>query len=459
MRISQIAAKYKWIALILAGYVAAQALRIIFLPSITWDESVYIGIGKYLWSAGQVGLYENIRPLIVPLLSGALWKLALPLGVLRFVMLGFAVGAAAMLYVLVRRWTDDGTALLSATLLLLSPVFFEQSTLVLTEIPALFFILLGFYLFESQGFFFAGAIIGLAFLTKFPAGMLLPCCVLILVMRRRYKAIMPLVASFVLITVPYFILNYALNGSVFAPLVAASLHGGNTAYAVHPVWLNVTFYIVEVVKDNMLLVFLIPGLFVARWRKAWPFVMTGGFFLAYFTLQVNKQLRFAIFLIPVFCYLAASFMVWIYRNARALRVPIGLLFVGAMFLVGFQDARSVMHTQEYPRQVLDYLRDAGSTVVLTTDPTPVAFIDDKFIPFYFFTYDVHNAKETYIEYRNASGLILFTPDAFACYLYPNTPCEEIVNELGNQIAIKDMLALNVTANGQQYLVYRRLNDS
>ena len=54
----------------LAGILGAFFL--LQLPSVLnrrpgWDESVYVGIGKYFASGGAVGLYEPIRPPGLPL--------------------------------------------------------------------------------------------------------------------------------------------------------------------------------------------------------------------------------------------------------------------------------------------------------------------------------------------------------------------------------------------------------
>jgi len=42
-----------------------------------WDESVYIGMGKYIYSHGAIGLWESIRPINLPLITGAFWAAGL----------------------------------------------------------------------------------------------------------------------------------------------------------------------------------------------------------------------------------------------------------------------------------------------------------------------------------------------------------------------------------------------
>ena len=40
-----------------------------------WDSAVYIGMGKFIFSGGQLGLWEHLRPLMWPSFIGFLWKL------------------------------------------------------------------------------------------------------------------------------------------------------------------------------------------------------------------------------------------------------------------------------------------------------------------------------------------------------------------------------------------------
>ena len=55
-------------------------VRIIYLLinyPLWWDSYVYIGMGKYIFSGGKIGMWESFRPLIHPLILGVLWKLKL----------------------------------------------------------------------------------------------------------------------------------------------------------------------------------------------------------------------------------------------------------------------------------------------------------------------------------------------------------------------------------------------
>ena len=54
-------------------------LMFVFYPRpLIWDESVYVGMGKFLFSAGTIGLWEDLRPMGMALIYGPLSLLGLP---------------------------------------------------------------------------------------------------------------------------------------------------------------------------------------------------------------------------------------------------------------------------------------------------------------------------------------------------------------------------------------------
>ena len=77
-------------------------VNILFLSSyndVWWDSSVYIGMGKYIYSFGKSGLWEESRPLIFPLILGLGYLLDLNLVYFgRIVSLAFAVLVLIMVY-------------------------------------------------------------------------------------------------------------------------------------------------------------------------------------------------------------------------------------------------------------------------------------------------------------------------------------------------------------------------
>jgi len=85
------------------GHISIIAIIILFIFSyyyyphpnadLWWDSSVYLGMGKYVYSFGEVGLYEGSRPLVWPLILGFFWKLGLdPIFFGRLMVLIFGIG-------------------------------------------------------------------------------------------------------------------------------------------------------------------------------------------------------------------------------------------------------------------------------------------------------------------------------------------------------------------------------
>ena len=77
-------------------------IRIIYLSinwPLWWDAHVYIGMGKYIFSSGQMGIWESFRPLIHPTIIGVLWKIGLnPIAWGKCLDLIFSITAVLLLY-------------------------------------------------------------------------------------------------------------------------------------------------------------------------------------------------------------------------------------------------------------------------------------------------------------------------------------------------------------------------
>lgn len=76
----------------------------------------------------------------------------------------------------------------------------------LTEIPAVFFGLLSFYLYINKEYFFSGLIVGISFLTKFPMVSLF--LVLLIATVEKYKNFLKIVLGFYLPVIIFLLLNF-----------------------------------------------------------------------------------------------------------------------------------------------------------------------------------------------------------------------------------------------------------
>lgn len=154
---------------VLAGFVLAQLLVLSKYRLVIWDEAVYIGIGKYLYSLGSGGLVEPIRPLGLPLLLGSFWKLGIgSIMAYRILALSFAAAALIMTYLLGRQLFGNAAALFAAALVAFSPSFFASSAMILTDIPSVAFALAAVYMLVKGRYVLSGLFGSAAFLFRFP---------------------------------------------------------------------------------------------------------------------------------------------------------------------------------------------------------------------------------------------------------------------------------------------------
>ena len=132
-----------------------------------WDEAVYLGIGKYIYSFGSSGLWEIIRPLELPLALGWAWKLGFDyVKSAEIIVLLFALASICLTYLIGKKVFNQKTAVLSSLLLAITPVFFIQSSYILTEVPSTLFVLLAIYLFLESRQALSGVCCALAFMLK-----------------------------------------------------------------------------------------------------------------------------------------------------------------------------------------------------------------------------------------------------------------------------------------------------
>ena len=123
--------------------------RLIFLfdyHQIWWDSAVYIGMGKCIFSLGQQGLWEPLRPVLWPFVLGFLWKIKLdPIIFGRLLNVFLSLGIIYLTYFISKDIFDEKAALISSIIISFSSIFFFSTFRLYTEIPTIFLVLLSFY--------------------------------------------------------------------------------------------------------------------------------------------------------------------------------------------------------------------------------------------------------------------------------------------------------------------------
>lgn len=181
-----------------------------------WDASVYIAMGKYIFSQGGVGFLEPFRPIFWPILLGVWWKNGFdPIVAGRIMEILFSLGNIFLVYAIGKKVYGRDTGLLAAILLSLSPVFFGWGNSLYTEVPASFFGLLAVYLFFHKQFGAAGIIGAVAFFTRFTQIVplvLMPLIEAIYTKTFKNTRILFYILTFFLAAVPFLVLYAKLFG-------------------------------------------------------------------------------------------------------------------------------------------------------------------------------------------------------------------------------------------------------
>jgi len=194
------------------------AFFLLQLPSVLnrrpgWDESVYVGIGKYLASGGAAGLYEPIRPPGLPLLTGLAWLVGDPVPISRFLALLGALALVAAVWWLARELGGLAAANAAALVLVLTPVFEREAVSIMTEVPSALLGTLALAAVLKRRVVLGGVLAAAAFITRFAAGLFLPVLAVYLGARRDWRSLALLLAAFAIASAPYFLANAWFHGS------------------------------------------------------------------------------------------------------------------------------------------------------------------------------------------------------------------------------------------------------
>jgi len=366
-----------------------------------WDESVYISMARYVYSGGKLGLFEHIRPLGLPIM--------MPFGSIilaDLVVLVFSLGVIYLSYRIARDFAGEKAAIWSAIFVAASPVFFVYSLKVYTGIPTMFFVLFSLLLIIRKQYAWSGLAAGIAFLFRFPAGLILPA---LLLLTRKPKPALKLIAVFTLAILPYLAYSTIAYGGPFYTLSDAIGHQDNEFFRINGLTQNLLYYPFVLVYPLPVLLLGFAAVFFYKKRLNYvgvPFIL----FLAYFTWIVNKQPRFALMMLPFLAMLAAYSLFRIARLGKAIRY---VAYVFAAVSLAYALMSDYMHVAAMPHDepgIMEYYRYGYSGTVLTTDPGPAVYSDARFIPVY------DNVQSAWEGYNSIDAdIFILYPDVLPCY--------------------------------------------
>jgi hypothetical protein len=269
--------------------------------AIWWDAAVYLSMAKFLVSGGTLGLWEPIRPLVWPVLlslshliqiNDLYWGYTLTTL--------FSLGCIYLTYRIAKICFGTRVGILSSFLLSFTWIFFYFNVRLYTEIPSLFFALIGIYFYLKKNDVLSGVFLAIAFLTKFPQGIVFG--VIFILLLRYWERCLKTTLAFIAACIPFFTFNYLYYGDILGHLRFASTivqHAGIWIFA-QPWW----FYLSELFWQNWLFLLAFPGLFFAVKRKNLFLPLLATMFLLYFSAMPHKEIRFAILFLPYLAILA-----------------------------------------------------------------------------------------------------------------------------------------------------------
>ncbi len=394
---------------------------------IHWDEAVYISMGKYIYSAGNVGLFESIRPIGLPIILGALWKIG-DGQVIAYsgIIFLFSLGTLVLTYLIGTQILQKKHAILATILLAITPFFFLSSVSILTEMPTAFFILLSLYLFLHNKYILTGFSTGIAFLMKFPAGIILATLFIICMAYKKYKHGIVILFSFLLTQIPYLLFNYysyrlftaTAFDALFRPFLLAEGHAYNWLHAVSGIFSNFFYYPTSIVLANPLFAFAILGIFLL-WRKKHSAVLYIPLilFFTYFTYIPNKQIRFAVLFLPFIALFSAAGIIYLQKTVRKYIPTLVFFCILVLFVIPMIYPEFVAAYRFFPTAQLDIETEYYSFfenktgTLLTTEPYFSAYTDILAIPYY---NNATDARELYERYKDTADYIVFNADFYPC---------------------------------------------
>ncbi len=460
-------------------------IKIVFLLKYhlpIWDEAVYLGTGKYIYSLGNSGLWEDFRPIGFPLVIGTLWKLGISyISAAEVVSVLFAAGTVALVYLIAEMLFGRKVAVISALLTATFPLFFLYASYILTEIPSTFFALLAVYLYLRNKIVFAGISSGIAFLFKFTQGLMAAGFVLFFAyellkdkkIKETAKKTALFCASFFAAVLPYLLLNYVLYrkytstlfDAIFRPFILASWHQYNPAESIQGAGItallqNLFFYFITILKNNFLLiVFVIGAILIMKKgesKKALLVALLLAYF-AYFTYIPNKQDRFLLTFFPFIAILAGYALFFLLQKYKgtSLAWPLMLIMLLSGAFAVIVDSNYFFWRAAHKEGIVDEMYgfiDANDVPepILITDPVFAAYTDKKLVPYY---YSIDLGINIYNSYNESPATIVYSPSAFYCG--KDIECMQHKGYLESRLKENEVVFSGTFYETQDYYIYKK----
>ncbi len=423
-----------------------------------WDSSVYTAMGKWIFSLGEIGFWENFRPPVLPAILGFLWKLGVPeIGFFRLLSVGVSVLGIGAVYYLSRDLLDGKVAVLAAAIMASSYTYFRFSLEPLTDILASLLVFTGLYLVHREKPLHAGSVLGLAFLTRFPAALAGPAAVAYILVKSYslddiwkgiYDSAKVSVGFFALAGV-YLAAQYWFFGGILTPFqTGISIPAG--AGSDHFFGLT---YLLKAGKSSPLLLLAPLGLYGIFRKREWGY---GSFaaalvvFYIFFSSFPLKIERYLLLFLPMMALLAARGFLESLRYLPEWENWTEIVLIAAFGILVFNAAQTHdAYNWESPEQQ-QFFSNVSSLegVVASNDPRVTLYGDFRYRPL-----PPGELSKVIDRYGETIDHWAVNGNSWDCRGYEN--CRTEIDNLQGYLEENYVVSSKILADSYNYTIYSR----
>jgi 4-amino-4-deoxy-L-arabinose transferase-like glycosyltransferase len=467
--------KIFWILLIIFIFVIVYSF-INYIPY--WDEAVYINNGKYLYSLGEVSTYEYQRPPMMGIITGFFWFVGLNEILFSKIILAIIFILGLFYLYKVAENLKKGSGIITTLLFTsLSSISFFTNRL-LTEIPGACISIIGYYFFMKKKYFLSGFILSLAFLFRYPTGLVFGVLAIFLFLEfiktKTLKNIFKYSLGFSILIIPFITLNYLFIKKslpffkqIIFPFTSASDMVLANAYDLTTT--GVKYYLNFLFTENFLLIFFILFIiFIIIFKKIrqevilkkihLPFLISILYFL-YISSIIHYEPRYFISALPFFTIISGITIYYIIEKINYKKINIKKTIEILLILFIIFNFFLVITSQVYENKLTDFEKiNNYYTYIQEIDPEykDYVLIDNP-------VYGIYNEKHK-IEYLSGINFaekkisifnpkyILFEERNYVCWREDDFSCFEKLNLFKEKITTEyDLIYTEYFYNTNHYI--------
>ena len=423
---------YSFLVIVLALVLLFLKFNSLFIESdLMWDASVYIGMGKYIYSGGKSGLWESSRALIWPLIIGFFWKVKIDyIFWAKFIAVLLSVCCVILAYIISKEIFDSRTGFYTALFFALSPAFFLLGNMPLSDIPSAFFLLLGVHFFirrmhKHSGFFF-----GLSFMTRFfQIFFLIPILMIYIFLLARGKIKLAKFFGFILFfSIPillFLLLNLHLYGNLFYPFAVQSFMTNFTGWIFHQ---SLSYYFVNIFKENYLVLFSLAGVALLLKQGDADKILVLLMFVVPFIIYNfagHKEMRFMISILPFLFMLASSGFLHIVDLFKKNQKVVLFVLLAVFMIQVYPQLKFYKHNSNFD-VFYDYIKmTTQNSGIWVSNPSFIVYSSKKADELiYYPLYGSEKARELQNKASGANLVMLNTCDILPCRTDDTTCVDE-----------------------------------